>query len=727
MEVCGCVWRRKGKYKTLILFSFYYTVKEIIQQGKSHIAINPWLKANNYGYFYETKYELMTSIRSIKYELKQNKKLDSNLSLIVNYSIENKTLIFSQEIEGVDLNLLRSERILNQNTVADNLKFAFKFFARYRELLNIESDEDFTSYTQAIAGIKKDFNDKKHVQGFSKLERELWQVAVIDANETYNETFASYIESLSLENRKKEMRLFYAGYSAAIQWIQVQVDLFCDNAQQLIKWTKEEDEYNLPLGRILNGIRNKIFEDSSFGMGCFDHLISLKDFDTDLMIPVITGLYDKFGISFYEEHLSLYVLDKIFSVPIICGLSNSNNIIDVDAKLFLSIFQKSNKKDSEILIHLSKLLFAILNSSNLSEESQYKNECIQHLEELISVNNPNLIRYILRESQYLETQIDTLQGLIVKLINQPHFQIDEYLTRINHVLWNSEDINFFRRVLFTLAENCQFEFVAKKLNSSIHKFLEKQKMGFDELLVDLLIQDKPYHRFIGFDIFNDVTPLDGCYFFDFDILSLEPLSQYKLWVSILIGYKEPKSSIPCLLPLLKSRSEFIKEAFICKLEEYSENYGGGLTEVLRDNLDINDTENKIIFERIEKYMYDYFESHSKIKFDIKELNPQYTQNRIFVEFNKGYSRGFNKIRQKVSEESNSFLNFFNTVHLLKGGGWKMEGKDDISQLARIGVSYSLPRRSFIEPEHFDWEQSAELTKDWSDGYFSEIISILENE
>lgn len=702
-------------------------MKEIVHQGKQYIAINTWLNANNYGYFYETKYELMASIRSIKEELKQNKKLDSYLSLIVNYSIENKTLTFSQEIEGVDLNLLRSKKILNQNTVADDLKFAFKFFEKYRELLNIESNENFTSYTQALAGIKKDFNDKKNVQGFSKLERELWKVAVVEANETYNETFTRYIESLSLKNRKEEMRLFYAGYSAAIQWIQIQVDLFCDNAQQLIKWTKEEDEYNLPLGRLLNGIRNKILEDNSFGMGCFDHLINLKIFDIDLMIPVTTGLYDKFGISFYEEHLSLYVFNKIYSVPIICGLSNSNNITDVDAKLFLSIFQKANKKDSEILIHLSKLLFAILNSSNLSEKSQDKNECIQHLEELVSVNNPNLIRYILRESQYLETQIDTLQGLAVRLINQPHFQINEYLTLINHILWHSENINFFRRVLLALAENCQFEQIAKKLNSSIHKFLETQKREFDELLVDLLIQDKPYCRFIGFDIFNDVTPLDGCYFFDFDILSLEPLCQYKLWVSILIGYREPKSTIPCLLPLLKSKSKFVKEAFICKLEEYSENYGGGLTDVLRDNLDLNDAENKIIFERVEKYMYGYFESHSKIKFDIKELNPQYTQNRIFAEFNKGYSRGFNKIRQKVSEESNSFLNFFNTVHLLKGGGWKMEGKDDISQLARIGVSYSLPRRCFIEPEHFDWEQSAELTKDWSDDYFSEIISILENE
>ncbi len=669
----------------------------------------------------------MTIIRSIKEELRQNKKLDSNLDLIVTYSLENKTLTFLPEIEGIDIGLLRLEKILSQNTVADNLKFAFKFFAKYKEQLDVKLNEDFISYTQVLARIKKDFNSNKHVQGFSKLERELWTVAIIEANDTYKETFSSYIESLNLKDLKEEIHLFYAGYSVAIQWIKIKVDLFCNNAQQLIKWTKKEDDYNLPLGRLLSGIRNKVYEDSSFGMRCFKHLVKLKDFDVDLMTPLVTGLYEKLGISYYEEHLSLRVSDIIFTVPIICGLSNSKNITEVDAELFLTIYKKVYKIDSEILIHQSKLLFAVLNSSNLSEESDFKNRCIQHLEELVSINNPNLIRYILIQCRYIDNQTDKLYGLIVTAINQPHFQIKEYLALINHILWNSESPSFFKRVLFALAENCRFEEISKKLNSSLHKFLERQKKEFDELLVDLLIQNKAYYRFIGFDIFNDITPLDGSYSFDFDILSLAPICQYKLWVSVLISYREPKSSIPCLLPLLSSSSKFVKEAFICKLEEYSENYGGGLTEVLKDELDLNDPENKIIFERVEKYMNDFFESHSRVKFGIKELNPRYTHNEIFVEFNKSYVRGWSNMMQKVSKGNNSFLDFVSTVHLLKGGGWKMEGKDDISKLAKIGSSFSLPRRCFIEPEHFDWEQSAELSKDWSKGYFDEVKKILENE
>lgn len=663
----------------------------------------------------------------IKDELKLNKELDLNLELIVDYSIKNKILIFPPEIEGIDLDFLHAAKILKQNQVDDNLKFAFKFFEKYKENLEIELNEGFSSYTQALVQIEEDFTNEKHVQGFSKLERELWATAIIESNENNGETFVKYIESLNLETHQKELHLFYAGYSGALPWIQIEVDVFCNNAQRLIKWTNEENDYNLPLGRLLNGIRNKIYEDSSFGIRCFKYVLELKDFEVDLLIPIITGLYEKFGIDFYEKHFDKLVLIEPFSTAIFCGLANIGSVSNIEARLFLSIYQKAKNENSEILIHLSKLLFAILNSSDFHDDSHHKESCVKCLEEMLAVDNPNLIRYILRESEYVENQDNALQMLVVKLINQPHFQVKEYLWRIDHIIRNTKEIEFFEHILFALAENWKYKEVAKKLNSSIHEFLGKQKKEFDELLIRLLIQNKPYYRFVGFDIFNSVTPLDGCYIFDSDILSLEPLNQYKLWISILVGYREPKSVIPCLLPLLKSKSQFVKEVFICKLEEYSENYGGGLTDVLRNKLDINGTETKIIYERIEKYMNDYFAVNAKVKNGIKELNPQYTQNKIFKEFNQSYSRKMSRIIKKASDDGSSFLKYITKVQLLKGGGWKMEGRDDISKLADIGPSWSLPRCCFIEPEHFDWEQGKELTRDWDDNYFAEIKNILDDE
>ncbi|WP_346856925.1 hypothetical protein [uncultured Draconibacterium sp.] len=669
----------------------------------------------------------MTKIERIKEELKLNKELDSSLKLIVDFSIKNRTLIFSPEINDINVKLLHSQNVLKKNRVGDNLKFAFQFYTKYTEVKNFELDENFNSYSQSIMQIEKDFCDNKHITGFSNLKRELYAIAILKANADYGETFLDYIKSLDVETCEDEQHSFFGGYCIAAPFVRIDIEPFYYNAQHLIGWTKVESNYHLPQGRLLNGIRNRINEDSSYGMKCLKYVLGLKNFEIDFLIPIVTGLYEKNGISFYNESLETLIFDDRYSIPIICGLANIKSIGDDEAKLFLSIHKKVSKLNIDNLIYSSRLLFAILNSPNLSTELDYQNQCAKYLEEMVMVDNPNLIRYVLRESEYVENQANALQMLVVKLISQPHFQVEEYLRLIDHILWSTKEIEFFKQVLFALAENCKFKEVAKKLNSSIHEFIEKQKKEFDRLLINLLIQNKPYYRFVGFDIYNSITPLDGCYVFDFDILSLKPINQYKLWVSILVGYREPKSAIPSLLPLLNSKSSFVKEAFICKLEEYSENYGGGLTEVLKDKLDFNDTESRIVYERVEKYMNDFFIVNVKVKNDIKELNPQYSQNKIFKDFNKGYARSMGKLMQKASDDGNSFLNLITKVQLLKGGGWKMEGRDDISKLAEISSSYSLPRRCFIEPEHFDWEQSKELTRDWDGNYFDEIKNILDNE
>ncbi len=669
----------------------------------------------------------MAKIERITEELKLNKELDSSLKLIVDFSMKNRTLIFPPKIDGINIKLLHSQNVLKQNRVCDNLKFAFQFYTKYKEVKNFELDRSFNSYSKSIMQIEKDFCDGKHIAGFSNLKRELFAIAILKANIDYGETFKDYIKSLNVETCEDELHSFFGGYCIAVSFVQIEVETFYNNAQLLISWTQVESSYHLPEGRLLNGIRDKIYEDSSYGMKCFNYVLELKSFEIDFLIPIITGLYDKKGINFYTEFLETLIIDDRYSIPIICGLANIKRIEENEVKMFFSIHEKVCESNEGNLIYSSRLLFAILNSPNLKTELNYQNQCAKYLEELVTVDNPNLIRYILRESEYVENQANALQALVVKLISQPHFQVNEYLRLIDHILWNTKEIKFFEQVLFALAENCKFKEVAKKLNSSIHEFFEKQKKEFDGLLIHLLIQNKPYYRFVGFDIFNSVTPLDGCYIFDFDILSLRSLNQYKLWVSILVGYREPKSAIPCLLPLLKSESPFVKEAFICKLEEYSENYRGGLTEILKDKLDLNDTETKIIYERIEKYMNNFFAVNAKIKNGIKELNPQYSQNKMFKDFNKGYSRKMSKMMKKASDEGSSIMNFMTKVQLLKGGGWKMEGRNDISKLAKISSSYSLPRRCFIEPEHFDWEQSKELTRDWDDNYFAEIKKILDYE
>ncbi|MNR12724.1 hypothetical protein D3C85_1290950 [compost metagenome] len=69
----------------------------------------------------------------------------------------------------------------------------------------------------------------------------------------------------------------------------------------------------------------------------------------------------------------------------------------------------------------------------------------------------------------------------------------------------------------------------------------------------------------------------------------------------------------------------------------------------------------------------------------------------------------------------------NTVKLSKGGGWKFEDKDGISQLAKIETSMSLPRSYFINPNDFEMEIGLESKMDWGDFDFKIIKNFINNE
>ncbi|MFA5434259.1 MAG: hypothetical protein WC319_15550, partial [Candidatus Paceibacterota bacterium] len=301
----------------------------------------------------------------------------------------------------------------------------------------------------------------------------------------------------------------------------------------------------------------------------------------------------------------------------------------------------------------------------------------------------------------------------------------EYLNSINNFLWKSKDVLYFEKLLYTIGEYLPFKAINKNLSSSINEIRSNCKKEFDKVLVNLLIQNKASFRFLATDIFSDFSSEN--YQFDYDILEFDSLSQYKLWVSIFQNYREPKNILPCLLPLLKSKSPLVKEAFICKLEEYTESYGGSVTEILKQKLDFGDADSLAVFERIENYKVEFYKNNVLVKDGIKELNPAFTQNRLFVNYNKNHNRRFSRQMQKSSDENSFFLNFCSKVTLLKGGGWKIDGRDEISKLNKISTSFSLPRVYFTRPENFDFESDVEMVTNWDNTSFAEIQRFLDNE
>lgn len=670
----------------------------------------------------------MKDISIINNRLKEDKDLKLNLDMLVDYSLANKTLIFNQSITGIDFEkLIESQLIKRQSDkyhIIDFESFGFQVYSLYKGKSKVILTKDFKTFVLLLEEIESDYKSEKFIQNISSLFNDLWAIAILDSNRSFDNNFTDYLKSLDIKKNSEEIFSFNEGYSRALHLLKLEVPNFYKNGIQLINWTKSDADYNMPLGSFLRGVRNKIKENEKWGFNCFEYSVKQPDLEIDFLIPIITGLYDKDGLSFYKKSLEDKVNVKTYTVSIICGLSNVEFVKKEECELFFEIFNQADKYNNHILLNLPKLLFAILRSKEESVEKKHITKAFSLLEELLEIDNANLVLFILRENEFQDDHLELRQELIISLIKKPHFK-QEYLNSINHFLWQSKNIIYFKELLCTIGEFFPFKTISKNLSSSINEFRSNCKKEFDKVIVDLLIQDKASLRFIATDIFSDFS-LEN-YKFDCDILELDSLSQYKLWVSIFQNYREPKKILPCVLPLLKSKSSLVKEAFICKLEEYTESYGDSVTDILKQELDFGEAELKAVFERIEKYMIDFYDKNVNVKDGIKELNPAYTQNRLFIEFNRSYNRHFTRQFQKSSNENSFILNLCSKVTLLKGGGWKIDGRNEISKLGKISTSLSLPRMYFTRPENFDFESSVEMATNWDDTSFAEIKRFLNNE
>lgn len=671
----------------------------------------------------------MIKFELIQKQLEVDEELNSNLDSLIEYFIENRTFVLDKNIETINVDILIEEEVIkvvsNKYQVVNYSIIAFKFYMKFKVVFLGELCDDFKTYVKILKEIENSIKSEKFNQGFSCFKKELWSIAMQDANLNMGINFTEYLGSLSIDENGEEVYSFNSGYATALPYLNLDNTTFYNNTIQLVDWTKSDADYNMNLFELLKGVRNKISLQNDFGLSFFEYTLTREGLESCVIIQIIAGLFDRFGIDFYKQHLKKKINNEKYFILVICGLTSADNITEEVAELFFVIYTNANKDNPEVLINLPKLLFAILNVKNIPDNSKLIDNSFRCLEELNSLADKDLRSIILQEIQYKDNHIDAYKKLLLNIVNNPHFQEENHLGSIDHFLWNLKDVKYFEQIVCSLARGKFITGIAKKLNSSIGELIVNNKSEFDKTIINLLITNDACSRKVGIDIFDSIS--DDNYVFAYNILELSHLNQYKLWVSLLQFDREPKCVITCILPLLRSISPLIKEAFICKLEEYSENYGGHVTEVLRNNLDLENAEMNSIYTRIENYMENYFAEKILVKKEIKELNPHYSQNKIFKDFSKNHYRNFNKEMQKYRDKNEGIMNLFTTVILLKGGGWKTEGKDGISQLGLVSSSFSLPRNYFIEPEHFDFESNRKMSEDWDDSTFDNIKSFLENE
>lgn len=640
------------------------------------------------------------------------KLIDSFVDLI----IENKKLKFSSVENYVD-DILCKKKILKLEgdfiSIDDFKLIASHFIGKYKKKLHFKLKSDFQKNVDFINLVKQDFTDNNYIPDYHLLEKEIWKLIIIESNSKYRCSFKDYLK----ENKTSEVFGFIKAYSDILVDLNLTENEIIENAISQTEITKSDADYNQPLNNVLGGVKNKCKSDFDIGIKLLN-LSLVLDEDKDYIISaVVSGLYENKRHEFYEGSLKKLIQEEKKLDAVLFGLSTCSGILPADCTLFVKLIEDIQQNKSFSIAKIS-LVFAILRSEN----DNYHNFCFKELE--LAIENVDSAFYILNNLSLIKNYGSEKTNILLKLVNQNYFTIAKYISGIGQFFWYINEFYCFKKVVLTLIENKPFEKFIKPFQSFVQTV---DPIELDSFLIELLIDNASNIRFTGIEIF-DCLSFNRPYCFSLNILDLPSISQYKLWVALTQDFHEPKKRLTALLPLIDSKSKLVKESFLSKLEEISEDYGGHITEILETNLNKKNPNHSIAITRLKKYLEDFCNKNTNLKRPILELNPYHTHYKYFQQFGELFSKKMQKTVEKDAKK-NSLLSFFgsNTIHLSKGGGWRIGPKREISQLGKIETSMAMPRGYFIYPNEYEIGIGSILHAEWTTEEYSDINIILENE
>lgn len=649
-------------------------------------------------------------LSQIESALKNKPQLQESISQLITYIIDKKKFKFDKSEFQFDISELEKNEILvyddRKFQVAKNNMFYFLFFLHYKNNLSFTLSDDIDAAIEFVETVDEHFNVERTVlNGRTEFFKNFRAFILIAINREFNSDFISYV--LSLNHDSKNIYKFNSAFCDSLTDLYLLPKIVFTILSHLYSEINTEAMMNLNTGEITNSLRKYASFDTAKGRELLE--ISGKEdlYQPNLTIGTIAGIYDTDREKFRNELNALIKEDK-YHESIIIALSRVKLLSIEESNKNFDLIQSIHPVNETTFYSLSRFYSGTLENVGIVDDILIQ-KCFNKLHELIIHPNQNIRGSVLHEIRFLKGYDKEISELLVVLLVTTDYDT-KFDKAISDVFFQRNEVIFFSGFLIQYARKFKLSIDIKKFDSAIDHFQDKEP-DFSRELINLLIHDEGEVRFIANRILTTLSSLQYIYKFKFDILTLPAIEQYKLWVSVMDDFREPKYSLPLLLPLINSKHEVVQEAFICKLEELTESYFSSVIKEMKNELDLTSPHNQNIINRVQAYL-DKFCIEIDKKRGIKELDPYYTQSKLINSFHKKFSSKWNEQTDKTVNENSIFSMLATTVILAKGGGWKHEKHSEVSQLTQFSTSFSLPRESFIEGEFFDWYFRNKFIENW---------------
>lgn len=480
----------------------------------------------------------------------------------------------------------------------------------------------------------------------------------------------------------------------------------------LKKIRSKKATYDGNTGKLLDGVYNLTLGNPSKGKALLSQLITaVSDNQGDLPSAILRGLYDSghWGVTELIELVKKNNLTHNWMIASSrLGFKSDSDVIKVQEFVDDLSIDDQQIRNMQIWFHIS-----LLDERGLKLGDKTTKTVINRLKKVLNDGQEKDLDQLSWAIRHHRVSERLATELINTLANRGSLN-ESALGLANHLV---DQLNKAKPIFGFLREYILQNpsgFKLEGIESGLGNLRLADPVGFSDQLILVLTDNSGAIRTLGTRILRQIDSSArgrAPFLFSVDLMGIKPVNQYKLWATVLMDYQEPKYSLPMLLPLRKATNEFVREGFLCRLEDYTFNYGKSVIEVLEEHLDKRSSRDRQILLRIKKSL-DEILAIDAARNRIKELDPYYSQGDLLDKYQKTILDKRSEMLEQAQEKS-ILARIGTNVLLMKGGGWKMESRDEIQQLGTVSSSFQLPLGSLIEPERFDFEVSIQGKEDWT--------------
>ncbi len=332
-------------------------------------------------------------------------------------------------------------------------------------------------------------------------------------------------------------------------------------------------------------------------------------------------------------------------------------------------------------------------------------QCEVKLLDIIDNASGDLLSTSIEELIYSDSNSDFIREYINRIICNNEFTMDHIKvldTNIADQICDSMMLTNLIRGISRFGLNVSNNI----FEESIRSVSEKEPKEFADAVISLITDNNGIIRLLGRKIWDCSNLVNS----SFDPLSLPKELQFSFIVSMLQDLGNPRYRLRKVLPLFDASVTQVPQLLFIHLIPYLNNYMGAVITELESLQLTNSTE----IVKLKEYFKDRCEFIEK-RAVCKELDPLYTQCKVYNEFMRSDQEYTKGIMKEVEQKSKSSLHkLFPTVILAKGGGFRNRD-GSVQDLASVSHSVPFPGMYASLNEIEESDLNSKIFADWNNG------------